>query len=111
MTVIPLRDLIDGVSYTAKVVSKDIVGNKVELEYQFKINLSIADTSPPQIRILSPRTEDMMIGYRRPRFKASIQDLGGFDLSAQPASISLSTAGQEVVLKGISLKGDTNEIS
>ena len=30
LTVIPLRDLIDGVSYTAKVVSKDIVGNKVE---------------------------------------------------------------------------------
>ncbi len=110
LTVIPLRDLIDGVGYTVKVVSEDVVGNETEVDYQFKINLAIADTSPPQIRILSPRTDGMLIGYRRPRLKASIQDLGGFDLSANPVSVNLSTAGQEVALKGVSLKGDTNEI-
>ncbi|MDP7278863.1 MAG: Ig-like domain-containing protein, partial [Candidatus Poribacteria bacterium] len=110
LTVTPLRELIDGVTYTVQVLSEDVVGNQTELSYQFKINLALADTSPPQIRILSPRTEGMLIGYRRPRIKASIQDLGGFDLSANPVLINLSSLDQEIDLRGVSLKGDRNEI-
>ena len=109
-SLIPLRNLFNDLTYNVKVISEDLSGNKSQSEYQFRVNLSIPDTSPPQVRILSPRTEGMLIGYRRPRFKAVIQDLGGFDLSTAPFSVSLSTITQEVNLKGVSVKGDTNKI-
>ncbi|MDP6598461.1 MAG: Ig-like domain-containing protein [Candidatus Poribacteria bacterium] len=109
LTVIPLRPLIDGVTYTVQVAAEDVAGNKTELSYQFKINLALADISPPQIRILSPPTEGMLMGSRRPFLKASIQDLGGFDLSANPVSVNLTSAGQEIRLKGVSLTGDIND--
>jgi PKD repeat protein len=59
-TITPLRDLINGVSYLVQVTAVDQAKLESTAEFQFKINLALADATPPQISFVLPDTDGMI---------------------------------------------------
>jgi hypothetical protein len=54
MPVVPMRDLLDGVSYTIQVVAYDLAELRSESSFVFKINRALADKTLPEISFRSP---------------------------------------------------------
>ncbi|MDP6999736.1 MAG: Ig-like domain-containing protein, partial [Candidatus Poribacteria bacterium] len=111
LSVLPIRDLIDGVSYTVKATATDHVGLTTESSFAFRINQALADETPPAVKILSPDREGMPVGLGQPvQLKAEIRDLeSGFDLEAAPISISLKGESGQVSLKLLPLNSSDNK--
>ncbi|MFP6750491.1 MAG: PKD domain-containing protein, partial [Pirellulaceae bacterium] len=109
MSVLPVRDLLDGVSYTVKAVAYDLAGLRSENSFIFKINRALADKTPPEISFLSPTSEGMLTGDARLELVVEIRDLeSGFDLSAAPISVELSSVDGKVAL--VDLMVDSSDI-
>jgi hypothetical protein len=110
MLVVPVRDLIDGVSYTVKVVAYDLAGLKSVISFVFKINRTLADKTPPEISFLSPDSEGMLTGDRRVELTVEVRDLeSGFELSVSPISVELSGPDGEVAIQDLMV--DSSDIN
>ena len=60
--VIPLRDLVDGLTYQVKVVALDLAQQRTETKLEFKINREAPDRTAPQVVFTSPGIEGMFTG-------------------------------------------------
>ncbi|MDP6751010.1 MAG: Ig-like domain-containing protein, partial [Candidatus Poribacteria bacterium] len=99
-TIVPLRDLINGVSYSVQVVAVDRAKLESIAKFQFKINLALADETPPQISFVLPDTDGMITAEARPELKFEMTDSGsGFDVSDQSlVKITLDGPGGAIAL-------------
>ena len=110
MSVLPVRDLLDGVSYTVRVVAYDLAKLKSENSFVFKVNRALADKMPPEINFLSPDSEGMLTGDLRLVLAVEIRDLeSGFNLALSPASVELSGVDGKIAL--VDLMVDSSDIN
>ncbi|SVE30883.1 uncharacterized protein METZ01_LOCUS483737, partial [marine metagenome] len=100
--ILPLegRNLITGVTYTAKVVARDLAGLRAENSLQFMVDARAPDVNPPQIAFVSPSSEGMLTADPRLELKVKLDDNeSGFNIdSVDFASIVLSDADAQSVM-------------
>ena len=99
--ILPLegRNLITGVTYTAKVVARDLAGLRAEKSLQFVVDARAPDVNPPQITFVSPASEGRLTADPRLELKVTVADNeSGFDInSADFISVILSDVDSQSV--------------
>ena len=88
--VIPLRDLVDGLTYQVKVVALDLAQQRTETKLEFKINREAPDRTAPQVVFTSPGIEGMFTGNANLPIQANLSDAeSGLDLNLENIQVSL----------------------
>ena len=105
--IVPLegRNLITGVTYTARVVARDLAGLRAENTLQFMVDARSPDVNPPQITFVSLLSEGMLTADQRLELKVKLVDNeSGFNIeSADFVSVVLSDVdAQPIALNRLS---------
>jgi len=88
--VIPLRDLVDGITYQVKVVALDLAQQRTETKLEFKINREAPDRTAPQVVFTSPGIEGMFTGNANLPIQANLSDAeSGLDLNLENIQVGL----------------------